>query len=168
MKKVKSYYLDEIVIDHIKERAKENDRGCSDWLNLHLKKGITTQSKEIKPVKPNTDEFELVWNMYGKKGNKKTSLSKFNRLKDSNKKLMAEHLPRYVKSKPDKQYRKNLETYINQECWNDEIEDFANEKTTINNRNYETPTDRSRIAADKLRRQQQTYSENTALIQIND
>ena len=44
----------------------------------------------------------------------------------------------------------------------------ANEKTTINSRNYETPTDRSRRASEKLRRQQQAYSENTTLIQIND
>lgn len=68
-----------------------------------------------------TAEFDLVWSMYDKKGNKKTSLAKFNKLSDSNKKLMAEHLPKYIRSTPDKQYRKNLETYINQECWNDEI-----------------------------------------------
>ena len=70
-----------------------------------------------------TAEFDLVWSMYGKKGNKKTSLAKFNKLKDSNKKLMAHHLPKYIDSTPDKQFRKNLETYINQECWNDEVID---------------------------------------------
>lgn len=116
----------------------------------------------------NNNEFDLVWDMYGKKGNKKTSLSKFTNLKDSEKKLMAKHLPEYIKSKPEKQYRKNLETYINQECWNDEIEDYRNEKTTTSVRAYETPTDRSRIAADKLRRQQEAYTENATPIQTND
>lgn len=56
-------------------------------------------------------------------------------------------------------------------CWKACVrtwEKNANEKTTINNRNNETPTDRSRIAADKLRRQQQAYSEDSTLIQIND
>ena len=56
-------------------------------------------------------------------------------------------------------------------CWKACVrtwEKNANEKTTINNRNNETPTDRSRVAANKLRRQQQTYSENSTLIQIND
>jgi len=44
----------------------------------------------------------------------------------------------------------------------------ANEKTSINNRHNETPTDRSRIAADKLRRQEATYTQDSTLIQIND
>lgn len=69
----------------------------------------------------NEKEFQLVWEMYGKKGNRKTSLERFGRMKDSDKKLMAEHLPKYVESTPNKQYRKGLEVYINQECWNDEI-----------------------------------------------
>ena len=47
-------------------------------------------------------------------------------------------------------------------------ESNANEKARSNNRNNETPTDRSRIAADKLRRQEATYSQDSTLIQIND
>ena len=47
------------------------------------------------------------------------------------KKLMADHLPKYVQSTPDKQFRKNLEGYINQECWNDEI--LSSVKPSINN-----------------------------------
>jgi len=85
------------------------------------------------------EEFEKIWESYGKKGNRKTSLAKFNRMTVTNKKLMAEHLPLYVKSKPDKQYRKNLETYINQECWNDEI--ITNGKQSphdLTNQNYQS------------------------------
>jgi len=88
---------------------------------------LVTTNKNDKNVKnENNDkktngEFDLVWNMYEKKGNKKTSQNKFNKMTDANKQLMSEHLPEYVKSTPDKQYRKNLESYINQECWNDEI-----------------------------------------------
>jgi len=66
-------------------------------------------------------EFELAWNMYGKKGNRKTSKSKFDKLSNAKKKLIAIHLPRYVQSKPDKQFRKDFERYISNECWNDEI-----------------------------------------------
>lgn len=124
------------------------------------------RTKNHKPIKDN-GEFDLVWSMYGKKGNKKTSLSKFSRMKDSDKKLMSEHLPKYIKSKPDKQYRKNLETYINQECWNDEIEDFNNEQTASNIRHYETPTDRARRAGEELRRQQQAYTENDLLLPVD-
>jgi hypothetical protein len=133
----------------------------ADSLNL-----IPDSFKPIPDSPASEKEFELIWEMYGKKGNRKTSLERFNRMKVSDKKLMAEHLPRYVESTPDKQYRKGLEVYINKECWNDEV--ITNEKTTTDNRNYETPTDRSRKAAEKLRRQQQAYSENTPLVQTND
>jgi hypothetical protein len=93
---------------------------------------VVATNKNDKNVKnENNDknkqaEFDLVWNMYGKKGNRKNSLAKFNRLTDANKKLMADHLPKYVNSTPDKQFRKNLEGYINQECWNDEISQESN------------------------------------------
>ncbi len=85
----------------------------------------------LQPQSEIVSEFDLVWEMYGKKGNKKTSCMKFKRMSVTNKKLMAEHLPKYIASQPDKQYRKNLETYINQECWNDEI--TSSVKPSINN-----------------------------------
>jgi hypothetical protein len=175
-KKVKSYYLDEWVIGEIGGRALVDNRGRSDWLNLFLKKqfegegdilpkSVTTQKPITKkPVYSDNKEFDLVWDMYGKKGNRKTSLLKFSKMKDSDKKLMSGHLPEYVKSKPEKQYRKNLETYINQECWNDEIEDNQNERTQANIRNYETPTDRARRAGEELLRQQHANAENRTLI----
>lgn len=65
--------------------------------------------------------FENVWEQYGKKGNKKTSNAKWNRLSNTNKALALKHIPEYVKATPDKQYRKNFETYLNQEVWNDTI-----------------------------------------------
>ena len=145
MKKVKSYNLSEEVIKAIQHNAVEDRRTASDWLDFYLYKqlvvvapsgpmgglkgsirgkgGTGSALKLTKKVKSGNSEFDLVWSMYGKKGNRKTSLAKFNKMKDSNKKLMAHHLPKYIDSTPDKQFRKNLETYINQECWNDEVID---------------------------------------------
>jgi uncharacterized protein YdaU (DUF1376 family) len=65
--------------------------------------------------------FENVWTMYGKKGNKKTSQQKWGKLKNHCKLSALKHIPEYVKATLDIQYRKNFETYINQEVWNDEI-----------------------------------------------
>jgi len=67
------------------------------------------------------DLFDGTWEAYGKKGNKKTSRTKFNRLNKMDRQLLVDSIPAYVESTPDKQYRKNFETYINQECWNDEV-----------------------------------------------
>jgi len=72
------------------------------------------------------DEFENVWNIYGKKGNKKTCKAKYSKLSDSTKRDLLNHIPIYALSTPDKQYRKNFETYLNQEVWNDEIENNQN------------------------------------------
>jgi hypothetical protein len=65
--------------------------------------------------------FEKVWELYGKKGNRKTCERKWNALENHCRQQAIGHIPVYVESTPDKQFRKNFETYINQECWNDEI-----------------------------------------------
>ena len=78
---------------------------------------------------PTEFSFENVWEQYGKKGNRKTSEAKWVRLSNTNKALALKHIAEYVKATPDKQYRKNLETYINQEVWNDTI--MPNESASI-------------------------------------
>lgn len=67
------------------------------------------------------DEFEQIWDLYGKKGNKKTCKGKYTKLPEATRQILITHVPIYVLSTPDKQYRKNFETYINQEVWNDEV-----------------------------------------------
>lgn len=48
-------------------------------------------------------------------------MKKWENLKNHCREAALKHIPLYVQSTPDKQYRKNFETYLNQECWNDEI-----------------------------------------------
>ena len=98
-------------------------------------------NKVIPPVIPQSGDgvcdsgFEKVWAMYGRKGNKKTSERKRANLKNHCREAAIKHIPRYVASTPDIQYRKNFETYLNQEAWNDEI---------IQRQNDEKPNLRSR------------------------
>ena len=65
--------------------------------------------------------FENVWALYGRKGNKKTSRQKWDKLKNHCKLAALKHIPAYVAATPDIQFRKNFETYINQEVWEDQI-----------------------------------------------
>jgi hypothetical protein len=65
--------------------------------------------------------FENIWAVYGKKGNKKSSQRRWDGLPKKAKLLAVAHIPRYVAATPEIQYRKNFETYINQEAWNDQI-----------------------------------------------
>jgi len=65
--------------------------------------------------------FEEFWNTYDKKNDRGACEKKFGKLTEKEKELIWGHVPKYVLSTPDKQYRKNPETYLNNEAWNDEI-----------------------------------------------
>ena len=87
------------------------------------KKGNKIKNKYNGESKDSPAEFsfENIWELYERKGNKKTSKAKWDRLSNTNKALALKHIPRYVGATPDKQYRKNFETYLNQEVWNDNL-----------------------------------------------
>jgi len=65
--------------------------------------------------------FETFWNAYDKKVERASCEKKWKKIKPDTYLLIFDHVERYVKSTPDKQYRKNPETYLNGCCWNDEI-----------------------------------------------
>lgn len=65
--------------------------------------------------------FDQFWDLYGKKNNKASCEKKWDKLKDSEREAIMNHLPKYIKSTPDKQYRKNPDSYLNQRHWENEI-----------------------------------------------
>lgn len=74
--------------------------------------------------KDNTiSRFSEFWDLYAKKVNPKKCEAKFNKLSKATIDLIFEKLPHYVNSTPDKQFRKNPLTWLNNEGWNDEIQD---------------------------------------------
>jgi hypothetical protein len=109
-------------------------------LTYHVEQALA-QYKPIKMLSPQTapplvdvDEvravidksvddkhWNYVWDLYGKKGNHKTSKARYFKLSDNDKELCLDSLPAYVQSTPEKKYRKGFESYINLECWNDEV-----------------------------------------------
>jgi hypothetical protein len=66
--------------------------------------------------------FERAWDLYQKKvGPKEKLKAKWNKLSLKDRKAAIEHIPLYVQSTPEKQYRKHFQTYLNQRGWEDEI-----------------------------------------------
>jgi len=65
--------------------------------------------------------FERWWKLYDKKTGKDKCMEKWFRLTFDERKKATEHTPVYVASTPDKKFRKDPQTYLNQHCWNDEI-----------------------------------------------
>jgi len=78
-------------------------------------------NKETKKEIETCLTFERFWEMYGKKGNRKTSEARFNKVSEANRVLIAKNLEAYVISTPDKQFRKDAQSWLNMECWNDEV-----------------------------------------------
>ena len=67
------------------------------------------------------DRFAEFWDLYGKKTDSSKCKAKFSKLTSTEIVLIFTNLPLYIKSTPDKQYRKNPITWLNGKCWNDEI-----------------------------------------------
>jgi hypothetical protein len=67
-------------------------------------------------------DFDWFWNDYDKKvGDKQKLKKKWNKLTDEERQNAMNYLDLYKQSVPDKQFRKNPETFINNKSWNDEI-----------------------------------------------
>lgn len=67
-------------------------------------------------------DFEFFWNEYDKKvGNKEKLRKKWESLTDKERQDIISYIPLYKQSRPDKQFRKDPSTFLNNKSWNDEI-----------------------------------------------
>lgn len=91
---------------------------------------ITKQNNKVDKSLSNTTkvvldrDFDEVWNMYGKKVGKKTAINAYKRLAASQKKLVRQHIPKYVKHHHDAgkaSFMPHLSTYLNQERYLEEL-----------------------------------------------
>ena len=72
----------------------------------------------------NNLDFDSIWNMYLKVGNKKKSQELYNKQTKAKKELIRNHIPLYIKNHIDndkKDFIPHLTTYLNGERWNDEL-----------------------------------------------
>ena len=67
-------------------------------------------------------DFDFFWTMYDKKvGVKEKLKSKWKKLTDEERQKAIDYIDLYKNAIPDKQFRKNPETFLNNKSWNDEI-----------------------------------------------
>lgn len=90
--------------------------------------------------KVTNDRFAEFWDLYGKKTDSAKCKTKFARLTKTEIELLFEKLPAYIKSTPDKQWRKNPITWLNGKCWNDEIMQNSQAQSvhTFETQNYQS------------------------------
>ena len=105
--------LDKALIKHTSKQS-ESTRQSIDIqeYNSTIIQDTNTQSKI---------DFEIFWNLYDKKEQKDSCLSKWNKLDFETQTKIIEILPAFVAWKSDKKYRPNPQTFLNQKRWLDEI-----------------------------------------------
>lgn len=110
-------YINELVKANIEVLINGNLDEILKYLSL---KGY----KFTKPPKEIHDDytFDNAWNLYQKKVGCKGKLEKkWNSMSFKDRKAATEFIPAYVLSTPDKTYRKNFQTFLNQRGWEDEL-----------------------------------------------
>jgi len=73
-------------------------------------------------LKKECELFDIWWDKFDNKKGVKQARIRWNNLNQSNKQKCLDVVEAYVKSTPDKAYRKMPQTYLNQESWNDDLD----------------------------------------------
>ena len=146
----------ENLIDKFIEEFKENQEEelTKKIISILESKGY----KVTAPPKAVKDEytFERAWNLYDKKVGCKAKLEKkWNSMSKKDRKAAIEYIPLYVISQPDKQYRKNFQTFLNQRGWEDELIGATPPPAAVN----ESPSEISQLIA-KTKVEQQITEED--------
>ena len=94
--------------------------------------------KEIKEIKEKKEkdiyiEFDVFWDLYDKKVDRKKSEYKWLKLSESDMQKCIEAIPIYIKSTLDKKFRKDPVTYLNNRSWENEIIEEKSNFAELNN-----------------------------------
>ncbi len=80
------------------------------------------REEKIREEKRTSYSFSDFWDLYDKKTDRVKVEKKWDRLSEKVRREIMEVLAAYIKSTPDKKYRKNPLTWLNGNCWKDEVE----------------------------------------------
>jgi len=131
-------------LDELAEISKVNSENARKGWEKRRKNAIASKSQSESKAnrreekrredKRKEEKFNTFWNLYQKKTNNKKAKDKFLKLDIETIDKILKVVPKYVSSTPDKQYRKDPLTWLNGECWNDEITETK--KATFNPKDY--------------------------------
>lgn len=105
-----------------RNNIKGNNQHTIGHMTSHMENENENRNEDIILDKEVNIDFEFFWNDYDKKvGDKKKLIKKWNNLTDLEREQIIEYIPLYKEAVPDKQFRKNPETFFNNKSWLDEI-----------------------------------------------
>ena len=129
--------------DHVQGEIKAL---CLDFFKTGILLGEKTETvvsfsdldlSTIVDVDMEVNDFNFFWNAYEKKVGRPKCEKLWAKLTLKEKKACLDYIPLYKQSQPDKQYRKNPETFLRNKSWNDEL--------IYRNGNNESTTEQQRI-----------------------
>ena len=126
------YYINDFgITENVKGESlaiTENVKAITETVNQPITETVNTKTTNKTTNKKQVGErvlnvpFDDFWNLYDKKvGDKEKIKTKWNKLKDSEREAIMNHLPLYKQAQPNKKYRKDPATYLNNKSWNDEL-----------------------------------------------
>lgn len=86
-----------------------------------------TRQEEIRQDKTRQEEiilypsFSDFWELYDKKNDKQKAESKWNKLTQKEKEAVMDYIPNYILTTPEKNYRRNPVTFLNNRTWENEL-----------------------------------------------
>lgn len=104
------------------QSRRNNIKGVNQHTVGHMTSHMENVNVNVNEDKNINIDFDFFWNDYDKKvGDKQKLKNKWNKLSDRERDQIMEYLPLYKEAVPDKQFRKNPETFLNNKSWLDEI-----------------------------------------------
>lgn len=112
--------LDKALIKHRSKQSESTDQSIDSINKQETIKQLNKEPINNKvEIWPTFDDF---WHEYDKKvGNKEKIEKKWSKLSQSVKEQIMAYLPNYKISQPEKKFRKNPETFLNNNGWEDEL-----------------------------------------------
>jgi hypothetical protein len=126
----------------ISAKSITNEQICavySDYLGVDVSLTIRGQEEEEEEEEDKEEEdsagaewpsFNDFWNLYDKKTSRPKCEKLWKKLDHRAREQIMLHLTSYIPATPDKKFRKNPETYLRNEGWNDEVIPATNRSTT--------------------------------------
>ena len=126
------YYINDFgITENVKGEGlaiTENVKAITENVNQPITETVNTKTTNKTTNKKQVGEcvlnvpFDDFWNLYDKKvGDKEKIKTKWGKLKGSEREAIMNHLPLYKQAQPNKKYRKDPATYLNNKSWNDEL-----------------------------------------------
>jgi hypothetical protein len=108
------------------------------WNNTNvIRKEYERNTIKESKVKEINISFSNFWDLYDKKvGDKEKIERKWNSLNDKDRKNVIEYIPKYKLSQPNKKYRKDPSTFLNNKSWLDELIGLEKSEADLKRENY--------------------------------